>query len=826
VPFDFRSGPASFDSRSGLAPLIAASLVAGVATGLLTTVSWTRPAAVALALASIAVVLDSRNVRRALVLSTIVAAAVSHGALARERGVGAPLVQWLDTAADGGIRAPDPVLIRGRLAADAAETEFGVRLLIDVSDIQDNGQWRRVPGRVQAHVAGDLAKARVSDWTAGRPIHAVISLRQPQLLLNPGSPDPVLQTLRRPFDLAGTIKSAAVISIERGRWWDEGAAAVRRQVRGAVARHCAHDPQSAAIIVAILIGDRAGLSDTVERRLQAAGTYHVIAISGGNVALLIMLCLSGVRLFVRSHRSGVLVTLALVVAYGWIVGAEPSVQRAVAAAFVYLLARLAGLVPRALNVLSTVAAILVVADPLIAVDVGAWLSFGATLGIVLCANDLGFLSWFSRKRNPRFFLVLAKAFLGLLAATLAAELVLVPISAAVFGRVSIAGLVLNFIAIPAMGIVQIAGLAVVLVDMCWRTGAGAIARLATVAATWLIGSASLVELAPWLSWRVPPTPVAWTVCYYAAWTCALWRGGSTRVRRVSIGVAVVATMVVVLAPDPGGARPRRSWLRVAMVNVGQGDAIAVQFPSGQSLLVDSGGTPGPFDIGSRVVTPTLWALGIRRLEWLAVTHADLDHIGGARAVLDDLDPREIWEGVPVPRSRELQALRADASRRQASWRTLQAGDRLDVSGVILDVEHPPRPDWERQKVRNDDSLVLRITYRRVEFLLTGDAGAEFERRRQPEDEAAPLRVLKVAHHGSRSSTSADFLQSYRPQVALISVGRGNLFGHPAPDVLTHLRDAGAEIFRTDRDAAIIVETNGWMVNVRALGGRTWQLRDW
>jgi competence protein ComEC len=814
-------------ARSSQGPLLATCLVVGVAIGPTTPLGSSTASPAAIALGSLVFVSDPPMVRRALVFSTLVAAGLCHGALARERVVNAPLVRWLDETADGRIRSPGPVLVRGRLAADAAASEFGVRLLIDVQDTLEDGQTRRVPGRIQAYVAGDLAERQVSGWTAGRPIQAAVTLRQPQLLLNPGGPDPVRQTLRRPFHLAGMIKSAALVSVERGPWWYEAAAAVRRHVREAVSRHCAHDPQAAAIVVAILIGDRAGLADSVERRLQAAGTYHVIAISGGNVALLIVLCLSAARLFVRSHRTGVLVTLAFVVAYGWIVGAEPSVQRAVAAATVYLLARLIGLVPRALNVLATVAALLVVIDPLIAADVGAWLSFGATLGIVLWANelDLGFrFPWSSGKRNPRS--VPVKFFLALLAATLAAELALVPISASVFGRVTVAGLALNFVAIPAMAVVQVAGLALVLLDLCWAGGAAMAAGTATLAASWLVGSASLVDVAPWLSWRVPPAPAAWTALYYAAWGCALWRGGPARVRRLSLAAALLATMAVVAGLELGGARPGRGWLRVAMVNVGQGDAIAVQFPSGQSLLVDTGGSPGPFDIGSRVVTPALWALGIRRLEWLAVTHADLDHIGGARAVVDDLDPREIWDAIPVPRNRELQALRADAIRHRAGWRTLQSGDRLEIGDVFLDVEHPPLPDWERQKVRNDDSLVLRVTYRHVEFLLTGDAGAEFERHRHSDDELTPLRILKVAHHGSRSSTSADFLEQYQPQVALISVGRANLFGHPAPDVLARLRGGGAEIFRTDQDAAIIVETNGRVVNVRSLTGRTWQLRAW
>jgi competence protein ComEC len=146
---------------------------------------------------------------------------------------------------------------------------------------------------------------------------------------------------------------------------------------------------------------------------------------------------------------------------------------------------------------------------------------------------------------------------------------------------------------------------------------------------------------------------------------------------------------------------------------------------------------------------------------------------------------------------------------------------MEVGEVVLEVLHPPPPDWERQKVRNDDSLVLRLVYGGVEFLLTGDAGAEFERK-SDERETALLRVLKVAHHGSRTSSSAGFVKSYRPDIALISAGRGNLFGHPAPEVVGRLSAAGAEIFRTDQDAAVIVDTDGRRVSVRTQTGRTYK----
>jgi competence protein ComEC len=515
--------------------------------------------------------------------------------------------------------------------------------------------------------------------------------------------------------------------------------------------------------------------------------------------------------------------LGLVNAYGWVVGGEPSVQRAVAAATIYLFARLIGLVPPAVHVLSTVAMLVVAIDPLTVVDVGAWLSFGATLGIVLYARyfaDVVFRVFAGfGTRKPRWTFLAA-----VFCATLAAELALLPIGAGVFSRVTLAGLALNFVAIPAMAVVQLAGILAVTLDLFWGAGAAFAARIAGAAASWLVNSSALVDVAPWLSWRVPPPSAIWTAAYYAAWALTLWRGGPRRLRQGCLAAAVVSTLVVMTAPAIGRARPSGGLLRVTTIDVGQGDAIVVQFPTGQSLLVDCGGTPGPFDIGGRVVTPSLWALGIRRLDWLLITHADLDHIGGARSVLVDLLPREVWEGVPVPRSREAQALRADARARGTAWRTVLAGTRLEVGDIAIEVLHPLPPEWERQKVRNDDSVVLRVTYGRVEFLLTGDAGAEFEQRRPAESGTALLRILKVAHHGSRTSSAAAFLDRFRPHAALVSAGRGNLFGHPAPEVLARLTDIGATVFRTDRDAATIVETDGRTVTFRGMTGRTLELR--
>jgi competence protein ComEC len=824
---------------------IAIAVVSGAAAGVLGAARPATAFALGLACGSVALVVDRAGLRRALVLGAIVAASAVHGARARDRALAPPLGAWLDAHAPNG-RLEDAVVIDATLAADAVLTDTGVRLLMDVRAVQEAGGWRRAPGRVQAHVAGDLAGQHLADWTAGRPIRAPMALRRPQIWLNPGGPNAAWQQLRQPFDLAGSIKSAALVSCVPGPWWDEAAASVRRYVRTMSARHLApRDPESAAIVTAILIGDRAGLGATVEHRLQVAGTYHVIAISGGNVALIAMLCFWLLRVVVRSPRTGSMATMVVLVAYGAIVGGDASVARAVTGACVYLAVGLAGLRPRAVNVLAVVAMLLAAATPLVVIDVGAWLSFGATLGIILAAGR--FARWtqsaggarVSRreggpttesrgghvtrmvKSTARSLVNLA---IGLFAATLAAEVALVPISASVFFRVSVAGLVLNFVAIPAMAVVQIAGLALMAVAPWWRAGAAAAAWVAHLAARVLVGSADLVEVAPWLAWRVPPPAPVWTAAFYAALAVAWW--ARTRpVRFVAAAVAACSAGVILTAPGIELARPRAGWLRLTVLDVGQGDAILLQFPSGHALLVDAGGTSGTFDLGGRIVMPALWASGVRRLDWLAVTHPDRDHIGGALAVAGDLAPREIWEGVPVPPNPERAALRSAAQARAIVWRQLLAGHAFEIGGVVVDTRNPPPPGWERQRVRNDDSLVLRVRLGDVEVWLTGDAGQEFERGAQADWESeaprAPIRVLKVGHHGSLTSSSTGFLHALAPTVALISVGRGNLFSHPAPEVLSRLARVGSETFRTDLDGAIVLETDGREVDIRTMGGRTW-----
>jgi competence protein ComEC len=740
------------------------------------------------------------------------------GARAHLEAVTAPLGVLFDqhrTSLDHQLLA----VIDGRLRTDAARGPSGVSLIIDVEAIELNNHTHRTSGGVIVAVGGELASAQISEWRNGRRLRLPAILRRPTQYLDPGVPDMPRQFAWRGVTLVGSTKSDRLVElVARGSSVTEIAGAIRAQVRRSIAASVAPwSARSAAVVSAILIGDRAGLEDDVERRLQEAGTYHVIAISGGNIAIFAGVCLFMLRgLRLRARMSGVIIIL-LLSTYALIVEGGSSVGRATLMAAIYFSAQIGDHRARATNAAASSALILCLVDPLQIVDAGFVLTFGATLGILVGIPHL-----FNADATPKWL----QPVFALLLASACAEIALLPVSAFVFSRVTAAGLIVNFAAIPLMTIVQIAGTAAVALDALGISVSIWAGWIAHWAVEGLIESASLVDIVPWLTRRVPPPSMALIALYYGALVVVLMAVARKSTRRAAIWAAVVigCGMWIVFAPIVLLEKPARP-LRVTFIDVGQGDAAIVQFPDGRTLSVDAGGLAGTtFDIGGRVVSPTFWAMGVRRLDYMSISHGDPDHIGGAASVFRDFHPIEVWEGVPVPPHKPTRQLRQLANSATTPWRTLQTGDRVQFGDVELTVHHPPRPDWERQRVRNDDSEVLEIRYGGVSFVFTGDIGMQVERSIAPAFERVPIRIVKVPHHGSGSSSSSEFLDALHPAIAVISCGRGNPFGHPVASVLERYRSIGAAIYRTDQDGAVTVETDGETVRVRTFTNRRLTLR--
>ena len=780
-------------------------------------------------------------------------------------------------------------VVEGILRADASPTESGVSLSVDVDGVGgrdgqeglEGKKWRRASARrsgargaggIAVTVVGSLAVSHLDSWRAGRRVRMPVMLRRPSRYLDPGVPDHERAQARRGISLVGTVKSAALVDLlERGTVLDEAFGAARAFARRAIASAVGRwSPQSGAIVAAIVIGDRAGLDDRVQRRLQEAGTYHVIAISGGNIAILAGVLLGLFRIGGWLGRAAMVSAIVALGAYARLVGGGASVDRATLMAVLYFAARALDQRSPPLNTLAVAAACLVAADPLAVADSAFVLTFGATLGILLAvpwvltiepsakdggrdvaqafpgppkreARDGGrpAIAIAALKRCATFVKPLTRLIVAMFAASVAAETMLFPVSALLFSRVTFAGLVLNFLAIPLMAAAQIAGMALVPVALVSPTAAALVGSVAHLGATGLVRSADLVQFVPVLSYRVAPPAWSVVICYYAAlvgwWMLRRWRrevAGSAepliarRARRTAAGAAVVAACWILLDPRTVVASRGDGRLHATFVDVGQGDAILVVFPRGSTLLVDAGGlsTSSSFDMGERVVAPVIRHAGFSRLDYVALTHGDPDHIGGAASLLAEFRPSEVWEGIPVPRSAPMAALRQQTEAAGARWANVYAGERRVVDDVEVIAWHPGVADWERQKVRNDDSLVLELRWRDVSILLTGDIGREPERLLTPALPPARLRVVKIPHHGSLTSSTEAFVRALSPTVAVVSAGRSNHFGHPVPAVLDRYQAAGAEIFRTDRDGAVTVDTDGRAMVIRTFAGRTLSLK--
>jgi competence protein ComEC len=681
-----------------------------------------------------------------------------------------------------------------------------------------------VRGGVVLTVSGGLAPSAVGEWRAGRIVRLPASLRRPARYLNDGVPDQERLLARRGISLVGAVKSAALVEvIAKGRWIDEAASRARAMVRAAVTRHIAtRDAQSAAIATAILIGDRAALDAGIEQRLQEAGTYHVIAISGGNIAILAGIVLAGLWWIGIRGSSAAAVTIPLLVCYGFVAGGGASVVRATVMAAIYLSLRLIDQRTAPAHAMALTAASVLLATPLSISDVGFWLTFGATAAIVAGAARFALPS--SWARLP----------LALVLASVSAEAALMPIAALVFQRVTIAGPLLNLAAVPCMALVQLAAMMTVAADGIGLAPLANGAGWAThMAARGLIESAALVDLVPWVTWRVIAPSLALVIAYYASlitWWRVSVRLVDTRARkvlgRVSLASAIALFIWIAVAPATLARAHGDGRLRLTMMDVGQGDAMLIRLPNGRRLVVDTGGVSvrGSFDIGDRVLGPALRERGITDLDYLAVTHGDPDHIGGALSLMRVFTPSEVWEGVPVANHEARGRLHEAATRLRAGWQTLQRGDRFELGGVEIRIHHPPVPDWERQKVRNDDSIVLELRFGRVSMLLTGDIGHEVEKALIPHLDLLPLVVLKSPHHGSGTSSSPEFINAVKPDVVVISCGRGNPYGHPLPYVLSRYREVNAEILRTDLDGQIDVVTDGESLRVQTFTGRDVAIR--
>jgi len=535
----------------------------------------------------------------------------------------------------------------------------------------------------------------------------------------------------------------------------------------------------AGLVEAVVLGRREDIDKSIREGFARSGLAHLLAISGLHVGVLGGWCVLLARI-VGARRRAWAWGVGIVWLYVASLGFPAPATRAACFLSIVGAAKVRQRHPPPGAVLAVALLVVMTIDPTAASSAGAWLSAAAVWGTRSGIEALG-----------KF---------RLLGASLGATIATAPITAFAFGSVAPIGILANLAAVPLAG-VAVPGLFLSLfVGDIVAGGTGfvfaVLERVAMLGARLpggnVVGTPGVQFALPWFA-----------LCCFAAWLQSS-KPKWVLVRRRILGVSALACWAAVALAFT--THPDRSDdLLFYFLSVGQGDAIAIRTPRGEWVVVDGGPRTVGFDAGRAVVLPFLRRNGVTRLSTVVVTHGDSDHLGGIPAVVQELEPRLVLDpGQPIGTDLYLDYLRS-LDMAGSEWRAARAGDSFVVDSVRFEVLHPSR-DWISREVSpNENSVVLRVTYRCFKVLLTGDIGRPAESILQEIVGEADL--LKVAHHGSAGSTDESWLDAVRPRMAVISVGR-NRFGHPAPEVLRRLESAAVAVFRTDIGGTVTIRSNG------------------
>ncbi len=730
------------------------------------------------------------------------------------------------------------IKIEGTLYRPPEVTQKKTRVYLRVERIYSDNEVVPTDGKVMISV-----KQWEGGLGYGDRVRTIIKLRRPRNFYNPGGFNYERYLVSRRIYATGYLRSSREIArMGEGEFSPFLKLVERLRARIREVIESSSEYPERGILKALILGERGEISEEVRESFIIAGVAHILAISGLHIGILAMVIF---WLFRSALRASERVTLAInifkvasvltifpLVIYTLIAGARVSTVRALIMVVTYLVAIIIDREEEIFNTLALAAFIILVAFPPSLFDISFQLSFISVWVIIYIVPRA--LEFFKREdtllvSEPASFLRKFMSRVGIfILVSLSAIIGTGPLVAHYFNRLSIWGIFANLVVVPLIGFLSVPlCLLAGLFALIQQSVAGFLFCLASLPVDLAIRFVEVVGNLPFASFRVT-TPRLGEICMWYLLIVSLINLKRFRWSRY------VSCLLLLAGVGNFGywywANNHNSELKISFLSVGQGDSALVEFPGGIKMLIDGGGFyDESFDTGGLIVAPFLWWKKIKKIDYLVMSHPQIDHFGGLKFVARNFPVKELWmngdEGVCPAYCNFLKVIDEKGIRK----RMLSTSDPdQTINGVKVEFLSPPPDKFSlglKSKRKdssdlNNNSLVLRLSLGDLSFLFSGDIlyQGESELCRSGRDLAST--VIKIPHHGSNSSSSYRLLKKVRPEVAVISAGYKNVFGFPQEKVLKRYEQIGARVYRTDQDGAIEIKCDGKELEIKTyLGDR-------
>ncbi len=787
----------------------------------------------------------------------------------------APRSQILNIVSDSHVDLSSPLRWHGHLRDEPAELPWGTSYDLALDAVEFKDATLPTIGGMRLSYSPHNEVVKLPTLHSGDEISFVAQAHLPQVFRNEGAFDRRAYLQQQGIDLVATLRAPSLLEKDSSAKFSVAnlLARARSHLRNKINAIFPESPDVAGVLRAMLLGDRSFLDRDESVAFQKTGVFHVLVVAGLHVgAFAVFLYWIGRKLRLSIGWTTLSLFLALL-AYVSLIEQRPPVLRAALMALVLLIAGYFFRRLELLNSAAIAALVLLIANPMELRDSSFQLSFlsiGCIAGIAVpwmnrhiepYAKSLrgwrdvtrdaahkpriiqfridlrSLLDWLAAKNKTIsapilgdtvvFLLRTSFRFWELVLLTFVLQIGMLPLMALDFHRVTILGALGNLVAVPLTGILVPYGF----VTLLFGSISATIATYLAIPLRWL--ATFLIQAVAWFShlahsnYRVAGPPTSLIVFFFVLVISisSFLRFESRRARlftRVS-AIALLATTFVI-AVHPFAPQIAKGKLELDVLDVGQGDSLFLVSPAGHTMLIDAGGPPPQFgaqsqqrtiDPGEEAVSPFLWSRGFKRIDVVALTHAHQDHLGGLPAIFENFQVVALWIGREV-HSSALEKLEAIARAHDVPLIHESRGQTFHWDGVEGKILWPELDSGEpATTAKNNDSLVLRLQFRNRSFLLPGDAETKAEADILSENSTESLQadVLKVGHHGSKNSTTPEFLTAVRPKWAAISSGAENPYGHPSPALLQRLAESNVQIYRTDRNGAIHILTDGNSVEI-------------